>query len=321
MPIQIYTPGLYLWAMLPLSFHANGKLLLFGEYFVLDGCTAFAWPLRFGQRLEVQAEENLLPGLHWKSFNHKGELWFEAFYDKELNLLQSVNEEKAITLQKILSEAREANENFLKDERYHEARIYANYPSEWGLGSSSTLIHLIAQWAGIDAMDLFFSSFTGSGYDIACAGTSHPIAYTLRNGHASWKEITFPTDALIGGVFIYLGKKQDSREGITHYRRYRESNHAAGQELDDLVRNLLENPTRNEVMGAMVESENLIAQALELETVKHQSFPDFPGAIKSLGAWGGDFILALPYETGFDTRSYFQRKGYTVLFDPPEILL
>ena len=36
-----------------MHFHANGKLLISGEYLVLDGALALAVPTRFGQNLQV----------------------------------------------------------------------------------------------------------------------------------------------------------------------------------------------------------------------------------------------------------------------------
>jgi len=50
---------------------------------------------------------------------------------------------------------------------------------------------------------------------------------------------------------------------------------------------------------------------IDMPTVKEKHFPDYPFAIKSLGAWGGDFILACGDES---TPQYFKDKGFkTVL--------
>ena len=53
------------------------------------------------------------------------------------------------------------------------------FPRAWGLGTSSTLISLIAQWAKCDPFELLFEAFGGSGYDIACATANSPISYQL----------------------------------------------------------------------------------------------------------------------------------------------
>ena len=46
-----------------------------------------------------------------------------------------------------------------------------------------------------------------------------------------------------------------------------------------------------------------------MKPVKEELFGDFPGAIKSLGGWGGDFIMALDLELGRQNiRDYFFTK-------------
>ena len=48
-----------------------------------------------------------------------------------------------------------------------------------------------------------------------------------------------------------------------------------------------------------------------------KQFPDFQGAIKSLGAWGGDFIMATGNE---QTPYYFKNKGFDVVLNYEEII-
>jgi hypothetical protein len=68
-----------------------------------------------------------------------------------------------------------------------------NFPLEWGLGSSSTLISNLAWWAGVDPFELLFSTSSGSGYDIACARQKTPLLYRFNGaGHApSVREVAF----------------------------------------------------------------------------------------------------------------------------------
>jgi hypothetical protein len=39
-------------------------------------------------------------------------------------------------------------------------------------------------------------------------------------------------------------------------------------------------------------------------------FNDFKGAVKSLGAWGGDFFMALSQQPADFVEAYFREKGY-----------
>ena len=55
--------------------------------------------------------------------------------------------------------------------------------------------------------------------------------------------------------------------------------------------------------------EDLVGSVLNQIPIKRLLFSDFEGQIKSLGAWGGDFILA----SGASSPVYFKSKGYEVI--------
>src|SRR5680860_249695 len=61
------------------SFYSNGKLLLTGEYAVLDGALSLAVPTRYGQSLSV--EEIGSSQLQWKSWDKNRKIWFEGTFD------------------------------------------------------------------------------------------------------------------------------------------------------------------------------------------------------------------------------------------------
>jgi hypothetical protein len=64
--------------------------------------------------------------------------------------------------------------------------------------------------------------------------------------------------------------------------------------------------------------ETVLSALLKTETVKHTLFPDFEGAIKSLGAWGGDFVLVISKE---NPKKYFVAKGYETVIPYSEMIL
>lgn len=64
--------------------------------------------------------------------------------------------------------------------------------------------------------------------------------------------------------------------------------------------------------------EQILSEAMGIPTVKSQLFPDYKGAIKSLGAWGGDFILAT--DDG-NAKDYFINKGYRTVIPYKEMVL
>ncbi|MBQ0741502.1 mevalonate kinase, partial [Aquimarina celericrescens] len=55
------------------------------------------------------------------------------------------------------------------------------FPKNWGLGTSSTLITNVSKWASVDPYQLLEKTFGGSGYDIACAKSEFPLVYSLEN--------------------------------------------------------------------------------------------------------------------------------------------
>jgi len=52
--------------------------------------------------------------------------------------------------------------------------------------------------------------------------------------------------------------------------------------------------------------------------VKERLFPDYFGTLKSLGAWGGDFILATGTK---ETPRYFKNKGFETILTYSEMIL
>ena len=69
---------------------------------------------------------------------------------------------------------------------------------------------------------------------------------------------------------------------------------------------------------ALAQHETQMSQILELPQVHQELFPDFKGTIKSLGAWGGDFILVLSKD---NPTSYFSSKGYKTILSYADMIL
>jgi len=161
------------------SFYSKGKLLLTGEYVVLDGAKALALPTKKGQSLIV--EENDSGSLTWQSFDCHNKIWYETEIDTKYFFNSSApkgNSKFDETLFKILWEALQMNPSFLNKDIGYQISTHLEFERLWGLGTSSTLINNIAQWAHINPFELLNKSFGGSGYDIAAAAANSPIYYT-----------------------------------------------------------------------------------------------------------------------------------------------
>ena len=288
------------------TYKSHGKLLITGEYVVLDGATALAIPTKYEQSLTVTDNNEMT--LHWVSKDHTGNIWFETHID--LTSLTSSNTSKiAKTLCTILQTARAHNTSFLKQSKGVRVLTQLNFPRDWGLGTSSTLINNIAQWAQIDGFTLLKESFGGSGYDIAAAQHSTPIFYSLKNStpHVQPCKLTWSfTDHLF---FVHLNQKQDSKKGIETYI-CKQTDAGLIETISDLSRKTLLCYTLTDFERIINAHEKKIASLLGQASVKELLFNDFPNSIKSLGAWGGDFVLATGSK---QDMAYFKNKGYTTI--------
>ena len=302
------------------EYYSNGKLLITGEYSVLDGATAFALPTKFGQNLIVEQGDNAI--IEWKSFDSDGSLWFEDSISF-LDISNTKNSEKTAsvrnTLIEILREAYLLNPSFLNHSEGYSISTRSTFPKNWGLGTSSTLINNIAQWTQVDAFELLKNSFGGSGYDIACAQNNNPVLYHIANGSPIVEKATFAPEFIENLYFVYLDKKQNSKSAIASYYKNKKTNSEETiAQINGITEDVLNAKTFEEFTIAIEKHETVMSAILEIETVKKTLFLDFQGSIKSLGAWGGDFVLVLSKENPSD---YFKKKGYEVIIPYQEMIL
>lgn len=296
----------------PIRFYSNGKLLITGEYLVMYGAKSLAVPVHFGQSMLINPVED--PVLRWNSYND-GELWFSAEINlPDLSVFKSESQKEASFLMKVLGEVRKLNPSFLKYRNGYEVKTLLNYPQKWGLGSSSTFISNLAQWAKVDAMLLNKAISEGSGYDIACATAKSPILFQIRDQQSYWNEISFYPSFSNSLYFVYLNEKQDTSESIRNFKSYFKYNNRDIAFINDLTENLVVADSLDKFMDILNTHETFMSRLLGVSTVKEKYFPGFDGVVKSLGAWGGDFaMIASPLE--FDTvKDYFLSKGFGPLY-------
>ena len=302
------------------EYYSNGKLLITGEYSVLDGATAFALPTKFGQSLIIEEGANAI--IEWKSFDSDGSVWFEdriSFLDISNSNTSEKTASVRNTLIEILREAYLLNPSFLNNSEGYGISTHLSFPRNWGLGTSSTLINNIAQWTQVDAFELLKNSFGGSGYDIACAQNNSPILYHLANGKPIVEKATFMPEFIENIYFVYLDKKQSSKSAIASYYKNKKTNlEVTVAQINELTQDVLKAKTLEEFTIAIDKHETVMSSILEIEKVKKTLFPDFLGSIKSLGAWGGDFVLVLSKENPSD---YFKKKGYEVIVPYQKMIL
>jgi len=286
---------------------------------VLDGAKAFALPAKFGQNLEVKNTNNTDSILFWKSFDFQNQNWFYCEFDLITFKYQNESDKQiAKTLQLIFIEARKLNINFLDSKTSIQVETNLSFNRNWGLGSSSTLINNIANWAKVDAFKLQFNTFGGSAYDIACAQNNSPIIYQLKNQKPIVKTVNFNPKFKDQLYFVYLNKKKNSKVAIEMYNKVKDSKKALIQEISSITNRIIyeNNLTRFEKL--IQEHEKIIAKTIKIKPIKEQLFSDYFGQIKSLGAWEGDFILVTGNN---DTPDYFKKKGFQTVIPYENIIL
>ena len=291
-------------------FYSNGKLLLTGEYTVLDGAKALALPTVFGQELSVQ--ENHFETISWKSYDRDKSVWINVVFSfSEIieNTFVSDNSfEKKLA--EILFQAYKLNPNFLEKNKGYQVETRLTFSRFWGLGTSSTLINNLAKWLEINPYELLKNTFSGSGYDIACAENNSPIVFKLEENNPVVKQIDFNPEFSDNLFFVYLNKKQNSRSAIANYynKQFRISNTI--EKINQITTEIQQTKSLSEFAYLLEKHEVIMSNVLEMQTIKEAFFSDFKGTVKSLGAWGGDFVLAVSKENPVE---YFKQKGLEVV--------
>ena len=297
------------------TYRANGKLLLTGEYLVLKGALALALPTKLGQSMTVCPCDSI----QWTANKSSGP-WFSATLSKDLEVIATDDPSKAAKLAEILKAVQKLKPSAFNQGLCFETHL--DFDPEWGLGSSSTMISNLAQWAEVDPYELLKMTFGGSGYDIACATANSPVFYHLEGEKPVVQPADFNPPFASQLFFIYQGKKQQSGKEVKSFnQRMQEYDYLDDVDAVSAIGEALPNITTfNDFRRFIDVHEDILAHCLDREPVKTQ-YPDFEGSLKSLGAWGGDFILAATEWTHEQVTEYFKHKGLDTVFNYHDIIL
>ncbi|MGC8825210.1 MAG: GYDIA family GHMP kinase [Bacteroidales bacterium] len=299
-------------------FRSNGKLLLTGEYAIMFGALGLAIPLNRFQETQIAKKRELHSHLYWKAYDING-LWFEAQWQlPEFALQATTDTEKSTFVLNLLQAIRGENPLFLIDGFSYVATHFCNFNIHWGLGSSATLLVNLCRWARVDPFRVYFKLFKGSGYDIAAVQTNTPILYAMHNQIPTLEPIVFNPPFIEQMILIYSGKKQHTQDAITKINTF---DNKAIERISQLTRIFVKATDIKECNKIIEEHEAIIGQQIGEQPVKAKYFADFPGQIKSLGAWGGDFWLAVSEMQQNEAVAYFKHKGYQTVYPLKEFLL
>ena len=299
-------------------YYSHGKLLISGEYLILEGAIGLAVPTVQGQDLVV--EETDTGRLQWESVDENEKTWFTAEFDLEDFELLSHSGDASVgeQLQRILRTARKMNSRFLIASEGCQVRTALEFSRNWGLGSSSTLVNNIAKWADRNPFRLLFDSFGGSGYDIACANSEKPLFYRLEGKQPKAYQVDFDPPFKKNLFFVYLNVKQSSKASIAQFQEVQDFDDQTLDHISAISKELVRCGNQKDFNLLLEEHERIIGSVLRETPIQQRYFEDFSGQIKSLGAWGGDFMLV---STETNPRHYFSKKGFKTVIPYGKMVL
>ncbi len=297
-------------------YHANGKLLLTGEYLVLHGAKAIAVPLKVGQQMTVSRIDNS-QAIVWQA-RFQDKIWFECTINPDnFNIWGTSDPEKSDVLGQLFKAVQRLNPEFKPSAGMKFATTLESDP-EWGFGSSSTLVSLLAQWAGTDPYRLNEMVFQGSGFDIACATANGPIFY-IRNQPAIPVSLDYPFANQL--FLVYSGKKKGTAREVRSFLNEKLVSEQQVDEMSTLSEEIAKCDNQDDFNRLIQFHEEIIGKLIEKTPVKKDFFPDFDGSIKSLGAWGGDFWLVSTAWPFLQVKKYFANKGFDPVFKWSDLIL
>lgn len=298
---------------------APGKLLISAEYMVLHGSTALALPLKKGQSLQrIPLDDR--SRFTWNAYQEE-ELWFHAVFNPStLNLVETSDPEKAEYLQKLLRACIALDPLFQKELFTCDVETRLDFSPSWGFGSSSTLTALMADWAEISPLDLHFMISEGSGYDVACAMARSAIMYSLPETGPRYRPVPFHPSFADQIYFVWLGTKQPTAQHLTEMAGRLSPGRDEVLRFSTLSQRMLQADELSEFQGLMEEHEALLSDLMKLERVAETHFPDLQGSVKSLGAWGGDFVMIASEQDPAALLNYLDALGFTTRFSYKDLI-
>ena len=303
-----------------LQYYSNGKLLISGEYAVTDGALALALPVKYGQSLEIDANCNS-DILRWEAYV-KDKLWFFVDYNIDnLSIIKTNITSAAEKLIHILKAIIEADPEF-KQKLKSKIVTHTNFNNDWGLGTSSTLLSNIAYWAKTNPYNLLNIISKGSGYDIAAARETKPFLYRVDdNKKHSIETVNFADNLKENLFFIYLGNKQNSESSLIEYKKRNKITNKIIDEISEISKYLAFSDDIDTFNKALFNHEEIISNLIGTKPIQQEFFSDFDGQTKSLGAWGGDVILASSKNEQDYITDYFNNKNLDTIFNYNDLII
>ncbi len=298
-----------------LTLRSHGKVLLTGEYVVLKGAKALALPVKFGQVLKVETVKDELT--RWESLLKNRKVLLRLVMKKDLSAVEETYPDNAGNeIIKILQVLKELHPGLFG--RAYRIETKFEFDLSLGLGSSSTLIANLSKWAQVNPFELLDRTFNGSGYDVVTSLSGKPVLFQKTGYGRQWQFVKFYPKFHKHLFFIHLNKKQSTYQAVRKFMHVEISGEKIGA-INAITEEILAVNNLSRFQELIDAHDKIIGKIIRKKPVKQRLFPDYPGAIKSLGAWGGDMILAAGDPD--TTPQYFQERGYKTVFPFAKLIL
>jgi mevalonate kinase len=292
----------------PLKLRSNGKILLTGEYTVMKGAKALSLPVEYGQTMLVKPVKK--DYTEWKTYlkNRSLMLYLRMTPDLE-KVIEQKPAEAGNEIIHILRVLKKMNPHLFK--RAYQIETRFEFDIHLGLGASSTLIANLSKWAQVNPFSLLDATFNGSGVDVVTSLSGKPLVFQRTGFGREWQFVDFKPPFGKNLFFVYLNKKQPTIKAVQKFKNM-DFKPGLKEEISRITEEILQVKDLSHFNELIEKHDELTGKAIRQRPVKKRLFPDFPGGMKSLGAWGGDLILV----TGNykQIENYFKEKGYPVIF-------
>ena len=299
-----------------MHYYSCGKLLITAEYLILKGAKGLAIPTKYGQKMSVV--KNREKKIAWEAYSINNKKWIDCKFDLNFKLIKSKNTKTKYiySLSKLLKKINEFSPGFAGQ----GIKVSTNleFQRNWGLGSSSTLINNISNWLNIDPYKFLKMTYKGSGYDIAVAKTKKSIFFEKKSEFNNIMHANFSPPFKNNLFFVHLNKKVSTQTELTKFLNYKNEYNNEILKVNSLGDMIVKEKNQKKFNEMIKEHEEIISNIIYKKPIQSTLFKDFNGQIKSLGSWGGDFILA---SGDNETPKYFSRKGYKTIIPFSEMKL
>ncbi len=261
------------------------------------------------------------PTLIWEAFYPEGSWFTGEFILPSLEIKRASDQDFARRLVNILNITKQLNPRFLSETGFR-VTTRLDFNPEYGFGSSSTFIVNLARWAKIDAFKLQKLTFKGSGYDIACGLEAKPIVYKLLHNKPTYYPVDFDPPFAENLYFVYLGQKRRSLEAIAAFKKNASFTSSQIDAITSITHKIMDTTSLTAFEELMNEHESVMETILQTAKTGSRIFPWYKdGVVKSLGAWGGDFVLFTSKKQPKEFREEMFKHDVKVLFQYKNLIL